>query len=132
MIKKSLFEEELVASMHNELVKQANSQDNSDLEKAVDYLNSAIDIFEEVGLNSHANNILNLLYKIATDENEVKSKKINDKHTKGLSSEKMVKNLLDHGTVFNMADDLNLEFDDSELEGDKSDKEDLVDFEDEI
>ena len=46
--------------------------------------------------------------------------KISDKHTKNLDSKKMVKNLLDHGTVFNM---------DANLADDFLDED--VDFEDE-
>jgi hypothetical protein len=65
MIKKSVFEEELVAGMHRELVKNATSQDPEGVEKAVDYLNSAIDIFEDAGMTTQADQVLRILAKIA-------------------------------------------------------------------
>ena len=109
MIKKSVFEEELVAGMHQELIKNATNQDTSDLGQAVEYLNSAIDILEDTGMSAQADQVLHILMKIATDTNDAKKPKdprhISDRHTKGLSSEKMVSNLKHHGTVFNMADD---------------------------
>jgi hypothetical protein len=215
MIKKSVFEDEIIAGMHKELVKNATAQDRDNLEKAVDYLNSAIDIFEDAGMKTRADKVLNILRKIAaknvmqmpsiqaliekgmrpedvkdiaenpiakarinkafralgyddkqianligkhnvmsqeeaeelTDESRAFSKmwdwmkdptkvesggelkpgdefsiksvaqdmndakkpkdprKVSDRHTKGLTSEKMVNNLKNHGTVFNLADD---------------------------
>ena len=55
-----------------------------------------------------------------------------DKHTDGLTSEKMIKNLLDHGTEFNLADDNLLDFD---IDGNSISADDeepiLIDFEDE-
>lgn len=64
MIKKNIFEDELVSGMERELqpfVKQAFS----DLEKAADYLNAAFEILEEAGLSAQSNRILNVLTKIA-------------------------------------------------------------------
>lgn len=127
MIKKSVFEEELIAGMQKELVKNASNQDK-DLGKAVDYLNSAIDIFEDAGLNTQANQVLNIISKIAAET---------DRHTKGLTSDKMVNNLKNHGTVFNLSDDgqaaddmLNAEVGDLEV-SEKDLGSDLQDFEDE-
>jgi hypothetical protein len=62
--------------------------------------------------------------------------KISDRHTKGLTSEKMVNNLKHHGTVFNMADDafndvLNADIDD-DLVVSENDLMQIGDFEDEI
>jgi hypothetical protein len=96
MIKKSVFEEELIAGMQKELVKNATNQATNNLGKAVDCLNSAIEIFEEAGLNIQANQILKIISKIANES---------DHHTKGLTSNKMVSNLKNHGTVFNLDDD---------------------------
>jgi len=57
-----------------------------------------------------------------------------DPHTKGLTSKKMIENLLHHGTEFNMSDDgidlLNLEINDDEVLDEK--KYSDMDFEDEI
>lgn len=64
-------------------------------------------------------------------------RKISDPHTKGLTPEKMVKNLLHHGTEFNMADDgladglLELDINDADLEVLENDILSEMDFEDE-
>lgn len=102
--------EELVAGMHKELVKNAASQDRDGVEKAVDYLNSAIDIFEDAGMQVQADQVLRILFKIADDANDAKKKskdprKLNDPHIRGLTPEKQIANLKHHGTVFNMTDD---------------------------
>jgi|WetSurMetagenome_2_1015567.scaffolds.fasta_scaffold694597_2 hypothetical protein len=142
MIKKSVFEEELIAGMQRELVKTAN-QDVSSLDKAVDYLNSAIEIFENAGMATQANQVLKIISKIACDENDAKYKKpknptkVHDGHTNGLTSERMTNNLKNHGTVFNLSDDgqaaddfLNAEVGDLEV-SEKDLGSDLHDFEDE-
>lgn len=65
-------------------------------------------------------------------------RKISDPHTKGLTPEKMVKNLLHHGTEFNMADDgraddlLDLDISDADLEVLENEALSDMDFEDEI
>lgn len=65
-------------------------------------------------------------------------RKISDSHTKGLTSEKMIQNLLHHGTEFNMADDgnaddlLNLEISDDDLEVIENENDPEMDFEDEV
>ncbi len=128
MIKKSVFEEELIAGMQKELIKTASNQETENLGKAVDYLNSAIEIFEDAGLSTQANQVLKIISKIATET---------DSHTKGLTSDKMVANLKNHGTVFNLSDDgqaaddmLNAEVGDLEV-SEKDLGSDLQDFEDE-
>ncbi len=90
MIKKSVFEADLISGMHKELIKKASDNDFEHLEKAVDYLNSAIDIFEDVGMTAQANQVLNILTKIASKES--------------ITSEQMIKNLKHHGTVFPLND----------------------------
>lgn len=72
MIKKSVFENEIVAAMHAELIKKASSQNTDNLEKAVDYLNSAIDIFEDAGLSSHASKVFHIIAQIAHKSNVMK------------------------------------------------------------
>lgn len=59
--------------MQHELIKNANSQDFSNIDKAFDYLNSAIDTLEEIGFTSYADKILNIIYKFATDASKSKS-----------------------------------------------------------
>ena len=106
MLKKT-FENEILKSMEVSLHKQANNQNTDDLEQAVDYLNSAIDIFEDAGLTAQADQILNVLSKIAKKGRPKRPKDprtVSDRHTKGLTSEQAIKNLKNHGTMFNMAD----------------------------
>lgn len=101
MIKKSVFEEELISGMHHQMVKRATQQEFDNLEQAVDYLNSAAEIFENLGMSKNAEQIVSLLERIA---NKV-YKKSNDRHTKGLTPERMVKNLKNHGHPMNLSND---------------------------
>ncbi len=106
MLKKT-FENEILKSMEVSLHKQASNQNTDNLEQAVDYLNSAIDIFEDAGLTAQADQILNVLSKIAKKGRPKRPKDprtVSDRHTKGLTSEQAIKNLKNHGTMFNMAD----------------------------
>lgn len=131
MIKKSIFEEELIDGMHRQLIKQAVQQESDNLEKAADYLNSAAEIFEDVGMNKSADQILIILAKIAQKHQH----KNMDRHTKNLTSEKMMSNLKDHGTVFNLSDDGqmgNLNVGEDALEVSDNLLTNLHDFEDEI
>jgi hypothetical protein len=255
MIKKSLFEDEIIANMQNELQPFEKKQASQNLVKAVDYLHAAIEILEEKGLTSKADQVLDILKKLANvgkghrntsvrqnlpsvkdmmqrgvtladfekmnqedlrarakinwvlydmglgpkdiaqaigiknlmskddpalefgnprshssailkmiedplgkenldklepgDEFSIESiasknkrpkdpRKISDPHTKGLTPEKMVKNLLHHGTEFNMSDDgvaddlLNLDINDADLEVLENDVLSEMDFEDEV
>lgn len=67
MINKKVFEDDLIAGMHKELVKNATNQDKDNLGRAVDYLNSAIDIFEDAGMTVQADKVLRILAKIANN-----------------------------------------------------------------
>lgn len=102
MIKKSVFEDELIAGMQRELTANEQSAAVNNLDKAVECLHSAVEVFEEAGMKAQADAVLNILLKIAQRHGK-KPKK--DKHTAGLTSEKMIQNLLHHGTEFNMSDD---------------------------
>jgi|SRR6185436_8485873 len=217
MIKKSVFENELITGMHNQLLKQAKHQDDEHLEKAADYINSAIEIFEDMGMYKHADKLLYILTKIATHDTKVKklpseealkeegasyndfgamkystyakakvnnalrrlgytdreikeligdhnfisfeeqeklldmppsfkvrlqnirenvrASHLSDRHTKGLTSEKMISNLKDHGTVFNLSDDGkigDLDIGEDTLEVSDNTITEIQDFEDEI
>lgn len=66
MIKKSVFEDEIVKNMHEEMIKTASPRDVEDLGQAVDYLHNAMTIFEDSGMNVQADRILDILSKIAT------------------------------------------------------------------
>jgi len=66
MVKKSLFEQELVTGMQRELRKQASTE-TPDLAKAAECLHAALEIFEEAGLRSQANALLKLMEKIAAE-----------------------------------------------------------------
>jgi len=59
---------EIANLMDYELAKTANNHDFSDLNQAVDYLNSAIDVLENSGFTTHADALLNVLQKIASFE----------------------------------------------------------------
>lgn len=63
MVKKS-FEDELMTGMHQELVKQA-SGGVPDLSKAAECLHAALEIFEEQGMEAHAEQLLGVMTKIA-------------------------------------------------------------------
>lgn len=67
MIKKSVFEDELIKNMEHILVLSKTAEDKS-LEKAIDYLNNAIDIFEDSGMYRQSDKILNLLKKLADSD----------------------------------------------------------------
>jgi hypothetical protein len=138
MIKKSVFEDELIAGMQKNLT---SSQNQDDLIKAIDYLQAASEILEEAGMVKKSEAILSVLAKIASHTHPPDPNKINDRHTKGLTPDKMINNLKHHGTVFNMANDgrddqkaddlLNLEIgDDIEVSDENGPSE--LDFEDEI
>jgi hypothetical protein len=64
MINKKVFEDDLIAGMQQELRKQASAE-QPDLVKAGECLHAALDILEEVGLQSSADQVLGILTKIA-------------------------------------------------------------------
>lgn len=110
MIKKSVFENDLINGMEQQLTKTANIQ--NDYISAIKNLHSAIDALNNVGLTSQAEEVLNIINKIAKKHRKPKNPtKISDRHTKKLTSKKMLENLKGHGTVFNMADDGNIDND---------------------
>lgn len=129
MMNKKVFENEILTNMDlllkPSLVKSASAHNN--LGSAVDYLNSAAEIFDDLGFTKKSEEIVQLLKSIANET---------DPHTKGLTPDKMVKNLLDHGTEFNMSDDgatalLDLDINDADLEVLEQEISDM-DFEDEV
>ena len=115
MIKKSVFENDLITGMIHELHAHDQKQGMNNLVKAADYLHSAMDILEEAGLTVKADKLLNILNKIAQDAQATKAHK--DHSTHGLTSDKMVENLKHHGHTLNdssKADDLlNLDINDT-------------------
>src|SRR5574337_1176729 len=149
MIKKSVHENDLIHGMQRNLQSNEKNQGIENLDKAVDYLHAATEILEEAGFITQADKILNILEKLANieekccDEHDARGKPhkpknpttVSDKHTKGLTPNKMVENLKHHGIVFNLADDgkvddlLNLDINDKTLE--VEDGSHQKDFEDE-
>lgn len=117
MIKKSVFEEELISGMQKRLAKIDLEENINSLSKAVDYINSAIDIFDQNKMYSKSDKLLSLLLKVAEKiQPKLKDpRKIHDK-CNPINSDKMIKNLLDHGTVFNCSMDQNLNDDVLEVE----------------
>jgi hypothetical protein len=110
LIKKALFADQIAGSMDKILASSEKGIDVSHLDDVVAYLDSAAEIFQDLGMDSLADGVLDLLIKVAGDP-----------YVSGLSSSKMTDNLKDYGTVFNAADDELL----------VSDQEELQDFEDE-
>ena len=106
-------QDELIFGMQRELQGFEKKEAMNNLVKAADYLQSAMDIFEQAGLTVQADKILKILSKIAEDNQDARGKPrkpknpetISDRHTKGLTPERMVENLKHNGIVFNMADD---------------------------
>jgi len=68
---KSLFENELISSMQKELRKQASDDKHPSLAQAADCLHAALEIFEQQGMRARADQVLQLLEKIA-QTNEVR------------------------------------------------------------
>ena len=130
MIKKSVFENDLIKGMQVKLAELNSGQEMEDLEKAVDLLQEAAEIFDDLGRESDSEKIFLIIEKISECEPE------KDRHTKDLTVEKQVKNLLDHGTQFNLSDDDILEVNDFDYVVDDTEEisEDsfLSSFEDEI
>lgn len=75
MIKKSVFEDEIISNMQKELTKTAQSEAIQSLDKAVDDVNSAIVLFEDLGMTAQADQLLNVLVKIAKKGKKDKSDK---------------------------------------------------------
>lgn len=138
MINKKIFEEEILADMERNLQPSLAKTASNKLETAVDLLESAAEIFEDMGLTVKSDQVLDVLVSFAKKKKSKKPGKISDPHTKGLTPDKMVKNLLDHGTEFNMADVgeandlLNLDINDADLEVLENEVLSDMDFEDEI
>jgi hypothetical protein len=72
MIKKSVFEEELISGMQQELRAQSSQSSVGQVNQAVSYLQSAMEILEQAGMQSKANAIRGLLTKIANKNQPVK------------------------------------------------------------
>lgn len=96
MIKQSVFEDDLIRGMQDGLKKQTIPN----LSQAAECLHAALEIFEQQGLSKRADQVLVLLEKLAKKPQKI------DRHTKGLTPEKEVANLKNHGTPFNMVDDI--------------------------
>lgn len=146
MIKKSVHEDELIYGMQRELQSYSKKQGMENLDKAGNYLQAALEIFEGAGLTKQADAVLQILAKIAqsADDQDARGKprhpknptKVHDPHTSGLTPDKMVENYKRHGIPFNLSDDgkandlLDADIGDVELE--VTDKPVTHDFEEEI
>jgi len=71
MIKKSVFEDELVYGMQRELQGFEKNAGMNNLVQAADYLQAALEIFEETGLTSQADQVLSVLSKIANEKHPI-------------------------------------------------------------
>lgn len=70
MIKKAVFENDLIVGMRRELQSYDKKVAMDNLVQAGECLHSALVILEEVGLTVQANQVLSILEKIANDQNE--------------------------------------------------------------
>lgn len=137
MIKKSLFADEIADSMQKQLQPFEKTASSNNLVKVADYLQASMEIFDDLGMTQKSDQILSVLESIGKSAQK-DPRKISDPHTKGLTPDKMVKNLLHHGTEFNLSDDgvandlLNLDINDSDLELLEGAELSDMDFEDEI
>lgn len=87
MIKKSVFEDELISGMQRELRTHDQKQGFANLDKAVDYLNSAVQILEESGMTAKADRVLRILAKIAI------------RHDSNVKEMPSIKTLMDNGVT---------------------------------
>jgi hypothetical protein len=135
VIKKSVFEEDLIQGMDQELRSIETGRNVDGLVRAADYLHSAMELLEETGLSAQAEEVFQVLAKFAAKH---KAHKAHNGHTHGLTSERMIENLKHHGTVFNLTDDgsvddlLNAEIGGEGLEVSEKEADGDLDFEDEI
>jgi len=124
---------EIAASMESHLVShgmEKHAEQLNKFAKALDYLNSVAEIFDELGLRKESEAATTFLEIVAAKKSKKKSKKKpvkpkvrskrksrarskkSDPATKGLTSEKMENNLKEKGWVFNADDDFNFGEDD--------------------
>lgn len=94
MFSKQSSEDEIATAMSTEL--KLNSSQKSrvsfdKLAKAIDYLSTAAEMFDDVGLSSEAEEVTKLLEKIASDT---------PKKPKSKEVQKRMKNMLETGTPF--------------------------------
>jgi hypothetical protein len=68
---KKVFEDDLISGMQDELRKQASDEQPANLVKAAECLHAALEIFESSGLQTQADQVLNLLQKIAESSKSV-------------------------------------------------------------
>lgn len=80
---KSLFENEIMSGMQKELRKQASDDKQPSLAQAADCLHAALEIFEQQGMRARADQVLQLLEKIA-QTNEVREVQLNMPSIKSL------------------------------------------------
>jgi hypothetical protein len=98
MIKKTLFADEIMQNMNNVL---SDDKEVIDLTETIDMLHSAMDLLDNNGFIKEADGVMNIVNKMAYRT----KKPSTDKATKGLTPDKMVANLINHGTEFNLVDD---------------------------
>ncbi len=83
MIKKSVFEDELIAGMQRELQPFEKKAAVNDLVKAADYLHSAVEILEEAGMTAKADQVLRILAKIAHSDGSEKIQRMIEESLEG-------------------------------------------------
>lgn len=79
MIKKSLFEEELIHGMQRELQSHEKKQGMASLVQAAEYLHSAAEIFEEAGMTEKADQVIRILGRIVLADKKKKEEEDSSK-----------------------------------------------------
>lgn len=100
MIKKYLFAEELAEKMNQHLNNIDEDNDNIEINEAMSYLHSASEILEGAGLKSQARLVIEAMTLALQSSNIIQKLAKKSKNKK--PNNKMVKNLLDHGTMFDL------------------------------
>ena len=65
---KKVFEDEILMSMQSALIKNASSINYDEIHKVAGYLNSAIEIFEDLNMHKTADQIVDILLKIGNKD----------------------------------------------------------------
>jgi hypothetical protein len=98
------YENDLIIGMQRGLTKLAFDE-QPNLVKAGECLHAALEIFERAGMTKQADAVLQLMQKIAEDQNDATKKQV----SKAPNTKQQIKNLKEFGTPCNMhADDLEL------------------------
>jgi hypothetical protein len=110
---------DVASTMARELSKTASNENLDKVAKAISLMTEAAEILDKHSKFSQSDSVVRVMEKIASDA-----------HTTGLTPARQTKNLKDHGTQFNLADDvsyLDMEVEDLKVDDSASDDHDFED-----